>query len=501
MCGAHVSRPLATMKLSAAVPFALLLLRVADAATLRAQRAQRIDGQGAAYLQVSETATLGATQGATISQSPPAPFAVAPVAGLDLPAMPPPLELPPLPSLPAADMISPAPGPLPLGPATAMSHAPPAPPPCDPEEEAMPLLPLPALASPYGGPSPGPAPVMMVAPGPAPGPAPALEPPGPLQDCFDVPEAICIQGNGGREFVLTPPAAVPDLVFWYQFDKSLPVDENGRGLHLLDEHRELSPVPYGPGVLGKGGSAYFDGIKYRIVPTQPALEAAVPCFTITMWIYLLEDSIGAWRTIFNKAAGPDQLAPALLLWPDERRLHLRVAPRADWNQGALDSTGHIPLKRWTHVAVSCTGSVLRLYINGLKDGEVILEGPAAEDLAGDLYLGRDPWRAGTKAYMDDFRWYDRELAGGEVKALTYPSLTGMSSDFVRLGCASCNFVDAVKSCGSSGHLCSLQELLAGGFHAARAMGWLSKQPEVWYHNQQHGDVFSGVLKLGLCCDY
>lgn len=320
----------------------------------------------------------------------------------------------------------------------------------------------------------------------------------PLGDCFEVPESICLQGaeGSGQQFVIAPKSALSDLILWYDFDKSLPVDDSGHRHHLLDESLNLAPVPAGPGLLGRGGSAAFDGRAFGMVKSTEDLET--PAFSVSLWLYLLEDSVGSWRTIFHKGSGPDQLTPALLLWPDERRLHVRVSTRADWNEGVLESVGAVPLRRWTHLAVTSTGSVLRLYINGVKDGEVILEGAPVVS-AGDLHIGRDPWRAGTRSFMDDFRWYNRELSAGEVKAISFPSLTGVSADFVSLGCTSCTFPDAVKSCGNEAHLCSLQELFAGGFHNARVLGWLNGASEVWYHNEKQADPFSGARRLGLCC--
>lgn len=322
-------------------------------------------------------------------------------------------------------------------------------------------------------------------------------PEDPLGDCFEVPKSICLVGRAGGKHIVGKSRPPPDLVLWYQFDKRLPVDDSGQKHHLLDDKAAFTQLISGPGVLGRGASASFDGKYYRTVKSTSALQT--PAFTIALWMYLQEDSVGSWRTIFHKGTGPDQLTPTLLLWPNERRLHVRVSTTADWNEGVLESSGLVPLRRWTHVAVTSTGSVVRLYVNGVKDGEVILEGePAVNE--GDLHIGRDPWRAGTKAYIDDFRWYSKELTEGDLRALTYPRLTGITSGSdVHLGCSSCTFAEAVKVCGERSHLCSLQELLSGGFHVARVVGWLAVTPEVWYHNEENVDPFGQTRKLGLCC--
>lgn len=317
----------------------------------------------------------------------------------------------------------------------------------------------------------------------------------PLEDCLEVPQSICLNSDDGKSFVVTRPAVTPDLVAWYRFDKSLPIDDSGHREHLLDQQYQLTQFPVGPGIMGKGGSISFDGHGYRVAKHTEAWESS--CFTAALWLYLLEDSVGGWRTIFSKGSNPGELMPGLMLRPDERRLHARVSPQAESSDGSLDSVGLIPLRRWTHIAVTSTGSVLRLFVNGLQDGEVIIEG--ADPSSGDLHIGRDPWRAGIKGYVDDFRWYNRGLSPGEIQAMLFPSLTGIGTDFVHLGCSSCSFTDAVRSCKDRSHLCSLQELFAGGFHTARVMGWLANSPEVWYHNEQSNDLFTGMRKLGLCC--
>jgi len=324
--------------------------------------------------------------------------------------------------------------------------------------------------------------------------------PNPLEGCFEVGKSMCIEGGDGKVFNLRPPATLLDLEIWYTFDQSLPVDESGHKNHLQDAKGALTSVVAGPGILGRGASASFDGREMRQIPATERMASS--SFTVALWLYLLEDSIGGWRTIFSVGSSPDDLLPALLLYPDERRLHARLSKQVDKNNGVLDSSGIIPLRRWTHIALVSTGGVLRLYINGQKDGEAIV-GEArsiAEDQGAFLHLGRDPWRAGVKAYMDDFRWYSRVIQPSEIRALTFPSLTGIGVDFVHLGCTSCTYPEAVDRCTSSRRsLCSLQDLFAGGFHTARVMGWLPAVPEVWYYNERGVDLFAGNKKLGLCC--
>jgi hypothetical protein len=324
----------------------------------------------------------------------------------------------------------------------------------------------------------------------------------PLDGCFEVGKTVCMMDTRGtgKTFMFQEPAKLMDMEAWYSFDKSLPVDESGHKNHLKDAQGQLTPVTVGPGILGKGGSMALDGRSIRTVPSSDGMECG--SFTVALWLYLLEDSIGSWRTIFSKGANPDELMPALLLYPDERRIHARISVHASDNErdhGVLDSVGLLPLRRWTHIALSSTSGVMRLYINGQMDGEAIVGATEKSWNKAPLHIGRDPWRSGVKGYLDDFRWYSRVMMSAEIRSLTFPSLTGIGTEFVHLGCTKCTFPEAVGKCKGDSHMCSLQELFEGGFHTARVMGWLPPVPEVWYYNQKGIDLFAGQKKLGLCC--
>lgn len=319
--------------------------------------------------------------------------------------------------------------------------------------------------------------------------------------CFDVANTLCVEDESGRSFTMERSFFPPDLRLWYQFDERLPVDHSGNLKHLTDDEGKLTKLTVGPGIMGRGNSASFDGRSFRTVQDTKALNT--PAFTVALWLFLREDSVGAWRVIFSRGSSVEELLPALLLWPDERRLHVRVSPKADAGVGAqLDSAGVIPLKRWTHLAVSCTGNVLRLYINGVQDAQMIVEETPEASEKSTLKIGRDPWRAGVKGFIDDFRWYSRGLARDEVSAMLYPGLTGnAASTAVSLACLSCRYPEAVRKCNNQRrYLCSMQELFAGGLHTARSSGWLSSSSEVWSSEDEGDQRFDGRVRLGLCCD-
>jgi hypothetical protein len=95
--------------------------------------------------------------------------------------------------------------------------------------------------------------------------------------------------------------------------------------------------------------------------------------SLTFWVYLLEDSTGNWRTLLNKGETIEELTPTIMLWPKERRLHVRVSTEKFWNEG-LESKGTLNLKQWVHLSVVLSGQMIQLYINGNLDSQTILKG-------------------------------------------------------------------------------------------------------------------------------
>jgi len=103
----------------------------------------------------------------------------------------------------------------------------------------------------------------------------------------------------------------------------------------------------------------------------------------------------------------------------ETRLRLRL--RIDGKTRTLIADqGEVPLGRWFHVVGLWDGSAMRLYLDGLRVGERLEDGPL-DPLAPDvLAFGNQPEGAGDKPFhgrIDDVRIYARALSEAEIAGL------------------------------------------------------------------------------------
>jgi hypothetical protein len=228
--------------------------------------------------------------------------------------------------------------------------------------------------------------------------------------------------------------------------------------------------------------------------------------SITFWAYLLEDSTGNWRTMLHKGNEIEEITPSIMLWPKERRLHVRVGTLVFWNEG-LESKAVLNLKQWVHIAVIISGQMMQLYINGNLDNQVILKGKVKMN-SGPLHVGKDPWHQGVKCYIDELKIYKNALRSQEIEAEAGVLNPLIGSTYVTLGCDSCPFVQALASCQEGYHLCSFSELYSGAYLVARKNGWFKFNSEVWARESQNelekmedkeniGDP--NLTKMALCC--
>lgn len=307
-------------------------------------------------------------------------------------------------------------------------------------------------------------------------------------ECLKVPNSVCV---GGDSLVITGNKVPDGLMCWLTFDQLYPIDHSGNGNHM---HRAPRA---GPGFNGHGASAAFVKGASSNIKSSPNLESGD--FTMSFWMYLLSDSNGFFRNVVSKG-NDESRTPSLMFYPDSRRISLRVNTHS--GSEGLPSVGILPLRRWTHIAVTASQGRLKLFLNGMKDNEVVLRGSVLPNQA-DFVLGASVENPGFEGYIDDFRFYNKGLPDAEITASTTPSLTGVSdTEFVTLGCDSCGYEFATQSnmCGEpSGHLCSLQELYQGGIHSARINGLLNSKTELWHGNMVTGEAGPEERRMALCC--
>ena len=323
-----------------------------------------------------------------------------------------------------------------------------------------------------------------------------MSPPAPrrltMPDAQNYAGGVC--ASGGLK-ILVPDAAQHGLIAHYTFDDNRAADSSGHG-----NHAKVVPNA-GPGHGATGAGAWFDGVKSMEVPHIPTMDS--PDLTVSFWLYLLEDSTNSYRTLVRKAKSVTDMTPAIMLLPNDRRLHIRLSTTASAQSASqvvgFDSTALIPLRRWTHVAyVLKGGAALSLYVNGVKDCPMIGNRrrgascpPGGASFAwdegdvrhntGPLYVGADPFMSGANMFLDSLKIFNIALPEKDVIAEANTALGLLGNRFLRLGCQNCTAGDLRATCAELDeyHPCLCQELMSGGLNSARAMGWLRGPSASW----------------------
>lgn len=87
-------------------------------------------------------------------------------------------------------------------------------------------------------------------------------------------------------------------------------------------------------------------------------------FSLTMWIYLVQDATGSRRMVFLRGNKVER-APYVLLRAEDCRLEIGILVGDVVEK--LTTKAAVPLKVWTHIATICDTNKLRVYINGILD--------------------------------------------------------------------------------------------------------------------------------------
>ncbi|NVM57244.1 MAG: LamG domain-containing protein, partial [Desulfobacterales bacterium] len=177
----------------------------------------------------------------------------------------------------------------------------------------------------------------------------------------------------------------------------------------------------------KGALSFNGSTDYVEVPHSTAFETITNQVTICAWINV--DNFINWAAIVGKGTGPSPWN--MQIWGDGS---LRTAPNYGNPPGSvgrqnINSSAKMVTGIWTHAAVTCDGSTIRFYINGVEDTagavniEVVFGSNTQAMIIGADFPGGDEYFDGT---IDDVWVFNRALSTQEV-ADVMAGRTGVST--------------------------------------------------------------------------
>jgi hypothetical protein len=150
----------------------------------------------------------------------------------------------------------------------------------------------------------------------------------------------------------------------------------------------------------------------------PAQDIDVGDFTITAWVYW--NAARTWDRVFDFGTGTNRY---MMLTARGANGFARFAMTVSGRDGEVfvDSTAALPRSQWTHVAVTLSGRVCKLYVNGTVVGvnNDMFLAPFRLQSTNRNWLGRAqnstfPYFNGR---IDDFRIYRGALGADDLVAM------------------------------------------------------------------------------------
>lgn len=213
--------------------------------------------------------------------------------------------------------------------------------------------------------------------------------------------------------VLDTPPPVP-FVAHYLFNEASgtsAVDATGNG-------RTATLAGGANWTTGRTGNAVNLNGTSAYVSVPAGILAGATAFTLATWVRL--DSAATWARLFDFGTGTGAY---LFLTPRSAAGTVRYAITTG-GAGAeqrMDAPAALPVGAWTHLAVTQTGNLGVLYVNGVEAARTTALSlrPASLGSTGQNWIGRsqyggDPY---LDAAVDSFRIYSRALTASEVANL------------------------------------------------------------------------------------
>ncbi|GLW33801.1 beta-L-arabinofuranosidase domain-containing protein [Actinoplanes regularis] len=210
----------------------------------------------------------------------------------------------------------------------------------------------------------------------------------------------------------TPP--LPAFVAHYPFDETsgtTVTDATGNG-------RTATLAGGSTRTAGRSGNAVLLNGSNAYVNLPSGILNGATSFTVAAWVRI--DTAANWTRVFDFGTGTGAY---LFLTPRSSAGTARYAITSGGAGGEqqINAPAALPTGAWTHVAVTHTGNLGVLYVNGAEvaRNSALTIRPSALGSTTQNWIGRsqyagDPYLA---AAVDDFRLYSRALSASEISQL------------------------------------------------------------------------------------
>jgi hypothetical protein len=207
------------------------------------------------------------------------------------------------------------------------------------------------------------------------------------------------------------------LVAAYGFDEgggALATDASGHG--------NAGTITGGAWKVGKfGKSLAFDGLRSWVTIAASDSVNLTTAMTIEAWVYATE--AGGSRTVLFKEAPGQGGAHSYALYStfgvDGPGGHVLLAEQVNAHAPAA-----IALNRWTHLATSYDGHMLRSYVDGVERMAIVAAGPINLSDGALRIGGNAMWGEFFHGRIDEVRLYNRALPVSEIQRDMTTPVTG-----------------------------------------------------------------------------
>jgi hypothetical protein len=210
----------------------------------------------------------------------------------------------------------------------------------------------------------------------------------------------------------------------------------------------VQPQPVTVGrVPGKFGSALsLDRTSTQYVKLPNGIVSNLHDFTIAAWVN--PGDISTWSRVFDFGSGTDIYMFLTVSSGTTPRFAITVGGNAAGAEQVIQAPQALPLGQWTHLAITLSGGVGRMYVNGapVAENDNMTLTPSSMGNTTQNYIGKSQYADPLlNATVDDFQIYDRALSADEIGGLQTTAGNGNVASYKFDEAGGTNVVD------SSGH--------------------------------------------------